>query len=86
MPLYEYKCNACEHQWDDFYTVASRNKPTKKPCPKCGEKKVIKMDASSVQCIDSVRLGIRRPDNGFKEIISKIKKGNPRSDLHKKGY
>jgi hypothetical protein len=31
--------------------------------------------------IDPVRLGIRRPDSGFKEVISKIKAAHPRSKM-----
>ena len=80
MPLYEYQCSACNHIWDDIYTIAKRNHPTKKPCPKCGKKKVTKMDAT-VQIIDSVRLGVTRPDHGFKEIISKVKKAHPRHTM-----
>ncbi len=80
MPLYDYKCTACEHVWDDFQTVANRNKPTKKPCPKCGKKKVIKLDAA-IQVIDPVRLGVTRPDHGFKEVISKVKKAHPRNTM-----
>jgi hypothetical protein len=30
---------------------------------------------------DSVRLGIRKPDNGFKEVLSKIASANYRSNL-----
>jgi hypothetical protein len=31
--------------------------------------------------IDPVRLGVRRPDSGFKEVISKIKSAHPRSRM-----
>ena len=30
---------------------------------------------------DSVRLGIRRPDNGFREVLSKISDANYKSNL-----
>jgi putative FmdB family regulatory protein len=80
MPLYEYQCSACKHLWDDIYTIAKRNQPTKKPCPNCGKKKVVKSDAS-IQIIDAVRLGITRPDHGFKDVISKIKKAHPRNTM-----
>ncbi|MBL8816214.1 MAG: zinc ribbon domain-containing protein [Planctomyces sp.] len=36
MPTYEYKCNACQHTWDEFQPITS--KPTKK-CPSCGKQK-----------------------------------------------
>ena len=81
MALYEYQCSSCNHLWDDFYTIAKRNAPTKKPCPKCGKKTVTKLVASNTKVIDSVRLGLTRPDNGFKEIIAKVKKGHPTAPI-----
>jgi putative FmdB family regulatory protein len=81
MPLYEYQCSACNHLWDDFYTIAKRNAPTRKPCPKCGKKKITKLAASNTKVIDPVRLGITRPDHGFKDVISKIKKAHPRHTM-----
>jgi putative FmdB family regulatory protein len=32
MPTYEYRCNACEHEWDEFQPMSA--KATRK-CPKC---------------------------------------------------
>ncbi len=37
MPTYEYLCDACEHQFDEFQSMAEE--PLKK-CPKCGKKKL----------------------------------------------
>lgn len=36
MPTYEYMCNACEHEWEEFQAMSA--KPTKK-CPECGKRK-----------------------------------------------
>lgn len=36
MPTYEYRCNACEHTWDEFQSIKAE--PTKK-CPKCRKAK-----------------------------------------------
>ena len=33
MPTYEYHCDACEHNFDEFQSI--NDKPLKK-CPKCG--------------------------------------------------
>jgi len=33
MPTYEHKCEACEHVWEDVYSIHS---PTPTVCPKCG--------------------------------------------------
>ena len=36
MPTYEYRCSACDHQWDEFQSIMAE--PTKK-CPKCKKSK-----------------------------------------------
>jgi putative FmdB family regulatory protein len=36
MPTYDYVCEACDHEWEEFKPMAS--KPTKK-CPECGKPK-----------------------------------------------
>lgn len=37
MPTYEYQCDACEHNFDEFQSI--NDKPLKK-CPKCGKSKL----------------------------------------------
>src|SRR6202171_6279756 len=37
MPTYEYQCDACQHNFDDFQGI--NDKPLKK-CPKCGKAKL----------------------------------------------
>jgi putative FmdB family regulatory protein len=37
MPTYEYQCDACEHNFDEFQSM--NDKPLKK-CPKCGKSKL----------------------------------------------
>ena len=36
MPTYDYKCEACQHQWEEFQSITAA--PIKK-CPKCGKSK-----------------------------------------------
>ncbi len=37
MPTYEYQCDACNHNFDEFQSMTEE--PLKK-CPKCGKKKL----------------------------------------------
>ena len=37
MPTYEYQCDACEHNFDEFQSMSAE--PLKK-CPKCGKPKL----------------------------------------------
>jgi len=36
MPTYDYVCEACKHQWEEFQSMTAA--PTKK-CPECGKSK-----------------------------------------------
>lgn len=36
MPTYDYKCEACQHQWEELQSIKAQ--PTKK-CPNCGKSK-----------------------------------------------
>ncbi|WP_010583643.1 FmdB family zinc ribbon protein [Schlesneria paludicola] len=36
MPTYDYKCDACDHVWEEFQSIKAA--PTKK-CPKCNKSK-----------------------------------------------
>ena len=46
MPIYEYKCNACQAEFEEL--VSGQNDLP--PCPKCGSDKVSKlMSACAVQ-------------------------------------
>lgn len=40
MPLYEYRCDACAHEFEDIRSVSEEG-PL--PCPKCGEPQARRM-------------------------------------------
>ena len=82
MPNYEYMCGACDHVFEQTLTMADRAKPTKKPCPKCSKKKVEQYFGTPPAACDPLRVGtVGKVDNGFKEVISKIKKAHPRHGI-----
>jgi putative FmdB family regulatory protein len=33
MPLYEYACTACQHEFEEIQSVSANTAP---PCPRCG--------------------------------------------------
>jgi hypothetical protein len=53
------------------------------PCPQCAEVAVKKVIRSAPALGDSVRLGLRHPDNGFKDVLKKIHEATPGSRLDK---
>ena len=40
MPIYEYKCKACEHKFDKLQKI---NDPAFTDCPDCGKPELIKL-------------------------------------------
>ena len=71
MPTYDYYCGSCEHTFEEQLLIKDRNKPTKKPCPKCGKKDIRKL-VGAPGIGDAVSLGRKKIDNGFREVLSKI--------------
>jgi len=40
MPTYDYKCDACDHTFEEFQSMSA--KPLKK-CPECGKNKLVRL-------------------------------------------
>jgi len=85
MPVYDYLCTKCDHRFDKFLKMADMHLPTEQPCPDCqGDGTVNKTLAGAPPIGDTVRLGLRKHDNGFKEVLQRIGAANIHSNLHKK--
>lgn len=80
MPLYEFECKTCHHRFEESHSISNRKDPEKKPCPKCGQKKVTQ-EVFSLPGIHSGR-GMKKPDSGFREVLQRIKKANPKSNIN----
>jgi putative FmdB family regulatory protein len=83
MPLYDYKCEECSAVVSKLVSIADRAEPEKEPCPQCN-KLTLKKEVSFGSIIDPVRLGVRRTDDGFREVLSKIAEKVPKSNLKNK--
>ena len=81
MALYEYVCEDCGYTFDEFLPMEDRDNPTKEPCPECKTGTVIKPLSKLTVC-DSVRVGLRRPDSGFKEVQAKIAQHHPHHNMN----
>ena len=86
MPTYSYKCEKCNHEFEQFQSMANMHLPTTEPCPSCqGEGTVIKTIGGAPSLGDPVRLGIRKIDGGFKEVLQRIHAANGKhSNLNNK--
>ena len=82
MPTYEYHCTACDHRFTLMVRITQMDAPTSEACPSCNEFHVERNFPSIAPTIgDAVRLGIRRPDEGFKDVLRKIHDANPQSNI-----
>ena len=72
MPMYDYSCSACGHKFEQMEKIDNRKDPEKKPCPNCS-KNTVEFQIGAPAIADSVRMGITKPDAGFREIMAKVK-------------
>ena len=75
MPSYAFRCEKCDHSFDETLQVNDRDKPTKKPCPKCKKKKVIRDWGGERQSLamDATLSPSKVVGSQFKEVIDKMK-------------
>lgn len=81
MPTYEYECEACKFYFTKILSMSSMHAPEAIPCPDCQAMRVKKVMMTPAELGDSVRLRIRRPDEGFKDVLRKIHDSTPGSTL-----
>ena len=80
MPVYEYRCSGCGEGFERILSVSEREAPLKAKCPGCGKRKVRRaFDTPPVMGADAT-LG---PGADFKELMKKIKRGQPKA-VHEK--
>ena len=74
MPIYEYKCEKCEHIFDEILSVSNRDKPMSEPCPECGEESVKKLVSVTTMGVD-MKL---KPPGWFQDKLSNMKDYTPK--------
>jgi putative FmdB family regulatory protein len=92
MPTYNYKCEKCEHEFEEMLSISRRKEPTEVPCerqlhraaPICGGE--IKMKAVAPGIGDPLKLGLIKPDGRYVEKLKEIKKNHPLGTVSAKDY
>lgn len=92
MPTYNYKCEKCEHEFEEMLSISRRKEPTEVPCerqlhraaPICGGE--IKMKAVAPGIGDPLKLGLKKPDGRYVEKLKEIKKNHPLGTVSAKDY
>ena len=78
MPTYVYGCKKCKIEFELVLPMANNHDPDGENCEVCGAKSSIRLLPSWGGAVgDSVALGIKQPDNGFKDVLAKISENHP---------
>lgn len=79
MPLYDYRCAACDHVFEK--TVRMSEYQDKQECPECKEMAERTVGGYAPAIGDPVRLGITKPSEGFRDLLRSIHARSPGSIL-----
>ena len=81
MPYYQYQCSKCKHVFEQKLHIEDRHGPECEPCPECASPKTILQMLGQTPFGDPVRLGVRRPDEQFKDVLRDIHSKNHGSTI-----
>lgn len=79
MPIYVFKCKACDNTFDKILSMSNYKQPELEPCPKCNELKVEK----NISGLNMILLepSMYKPTGEFRELLQQIKKNNKGSTI-----
>ena len=72
MPMYDLKCSECNTIFEVFCKFSDKENPE---CPSCKSTKS-ETHHSQMMIGDPIRLGVRKIDDGFREVLSRIGNAN----------
>ena len=77
MPVYDYQCRNCDHEFEETLRMDNRKRPTRRKCPECERKMISQVISKSrMATVDSVNIGVTKPDATYSEVIAKINETN----------
>lgn len=79
MPLYEYKCKYCEHEFSDVKSISKRDEPLSEPCPSCEAAGGVERVLASALIVSGVGDFRRKVPDVFKDRLREIKKSAGRT-------
>tara|TARA_Y100000780_G_C13312523_1_gene274501 strand:+ start:194 stop:469 length:276 start_codon:yes stop_codon:yes gene_type:complete len=89
MPSYDFECNECSHQFEEFQTIANMDVPLGQPCPSCYKVGYLERIITKVQrgegALMEMTKGTLVPDTDFVENMQRIKANHPGSDMEIRG-
>jgi len=81
MPIYNYKCKNCNHEFEESRKIDNRH--WKEPCPNCGlnEDSLVSIVISSSKIIRESGDFHSKTDQGFRDNLNRMKKHHPRNTI-----
>lgn len=73
MPMYQYKCGSCEHEFTEVLKVDDRKIPCETACPNC-EEKAVEMVISSPRIVSGVGNLHSKVSSNFRDRLKEIHK------------
>ena len=76
MPIYEFKCNSCQHIFEELLSIGKRDEPCCQPCPQCKKREIQRdwRNTAVMGCDATVGPGAE-----FKALSKKISRSLPAS-------
>jgi len=83
MPVYQFQCTECRHQFDEVLRISDRKKPETEPCPVCDTTGKIEQVIGAPLIGDPMRQG-STVKGGFADVLRKIHDKTYKSNLNLK--
>ena len=77
MPTYDYRCENCGNEFEDFLPMAKRAEPTEEPC----DKQIEKTKHMSIKCGGEVKQVMHAPYFGYDNIHTRHSTNNKEPGL-----
>jgi putative FmdB family regulatory protein len=71
--MYNYRCSSCDATFDKLTKISERMCVENNPCPTCLAENTVKYEMSSPMIVSDVGSILSKTDNGWKEVLSKVK-------------
>lgn len=78
MAVYTIECRSCGYREEIEGTIADYEAKVEGKCSNCGKQELRRVfdDGGSISFMDSYKIGIKKPDREFRNLLGKIKKDN----------
>ena len=73
MPVYEFECSECGHEFEQFRTIAQYDMPCKEACLSCFKIGYVTRLISGAKICDPVSLGLIKPTKDFNDRLKWVK-------------